>query len=86
MCELNKALYSLKQSLRQWYKLFKKYLIKLGFYLIFADQAVFKNNTLGIIILCYVNNLLVFVGDELRNIAYVSIMCRKLIVSLSVSL
>ena len=37
VCKLNKALYGLKQSLRQWYKLLEKYLIKLGFYLIFAD-------------------------------------------------
>ena len=31
-----------------------------GFYFIFADQAVFKNNILGIIILCHIDNLLVF--------------------------
>ena len=49
--KLNKALYGLKQSLRQWYKYFKKYPTKLGYYPIFADQAVFKNNTLGIIII-----------------------------------
>ena len=60
VCKLNKALYGLKQSSRQWYKLLKKYLTKLGFYPIFADQAVFKNDTLGIIILCYVDDLLVF--------------------------
>ena len=54
MYKLNKALYGLKQLLRQWYKL------KLGFYPIFADQAVFKNDTLGIIILCHVDDLLVF--------------------------
>ena len=60
MYKLNKALYSLKQSLRQWYKHLEKYLIKLGFYPIFADQAVFKNNILGIIILCHVDDLLVF--------------------------
>ena len=60
VCKLNKALYGLKQSSRQWYKLLEKYLTKLGFYPIFADQAVFKNDTLGIIILCHVYDLLVF--------------------------
>ena len=60
VCKLNKALYGLKQSSRQWYKHLEKYLTKLGFYPIFADQAVFKNNTLGIIIICHVDNLLVF--------------------------
>ena len=58
--KLNKALYSLKQSSRQWYNHLANNLKKEGFYPIFADQAVFKNDTLGIIILCHVDNLLVF--------------------------
>ena len=58
--KLNKVLYGLKQLLRQWYKHLKKYLTKLGFYPIFVDQAVFKNNILGIIIICHVDDLLVF--------------------------
>jgi Reverse transcriptase (RNA-dependent DNA polymerase) len=60
VCKLNKALYGLKQSLRQWYKLIEKYFIKPGFYPIFIDQAVFKNDILGIIILCHIDDLLVF--------------------------
>ena len=58
--KLNKALYGLKQSSRQWYNHLANNLKKEGFYPIFADQAVFKNDTLGIIIVCYVDNLLVF--------------------------
>ena len=50
----------LKQSSRQWYNHLASNLKKEGFYPIFADQAVFKNDTLGIIILCHVDNLLVF--------------------------
>ena len=38
-----------------------------GFYPIFADQAVFKNDTLGIIILCHVDDLLVF-GPNITQI------------------
>jgi hypothetical protein len=60
MYKLNKTLYSLKQLSKQWYKYLTKYLTKLRFYPIFADQAVFKNDTLGIIIICHVDNLLVF--------------------------
>jgi len=33
---------------------------KEGFYPIFTDQAVFKNDTLGIIIIYHVDDLLVF--------------------------
>ena len=58
--KLNKALYGLKQLLRQQYNHLANNFKKEGFYPIFADQAVFKNNTLGIIILCHVDNLLVF--------------------------
>ena len=38
-----------------------------GFYPIFTNQAVFKNNTLGIIILCLVDDLLVF-GSNIEQI------------------
>ena len=58
--KLNKALYGLKQSLRIQYNYLANNLEKEGFYPIFADQAVFKNNTLGIIIIYYVDDLLVF--------------------------
>ena len=58
--KLNKALYGLKQSPRIWYNHLANNLAKEGFYPIFADQAVFKNDTLGIIIICYVDDLLVF--------------------------
>ena len=57
---MNKALYGLKQLLRQWYNHLANNLKKEGFYPIFADQAVFKNDTLGIIILCHVDDLLAF--------------------------
>ena len=58
--KLNKALYGLKQLLRQWYNHLANNLKKEGFYPIFTDQAVFKNNILGIIILYYIDDLLVF--------------------------
>ena len=58
--KLNKALYGLKQSSRQWYNHLANNLKKEGFYPIFVDQAVFKNDTLGIIILYHVDDLLVF--------------------------
>ena len=50
----------IKQLLRQWYNYLANNLKKAGFNPIFTDQAVFKNNILGIIILCHVDNLLVF--------------------------
>jgi hypothetical protein len=65
--KLNKALYGLKQSSRQWYNHLANNLKKEGFYPIFADQAVFKNDTLGIIILCHVDDLLVF-GPKIEQI------------------
>jgi len=42
---LNKALYGLKQLLIIWYNHLANNFEKEGFYLIFADQAVFKNDT-----------------------------------------
>ena len=64
---MNKALYGLKQSSRQWYNHLANNLKKEGFYPIFADQAVFKNDTLGIIIVCHVDDLLVF-GPKIDQI------------------
>ncbi len=58
--KLNKALYGLKQLPRIQYNHLANNLKKEGFYPIFADQAVFKNNTLDIIIIYHVDNLLVF--------------------------
>jgi len=58
--KLNKALYGLKQSLRQWYNHLANNLKKEGFYPIYADQAVFKNDILGIIIIYHIDDLLVF--------------------------
>lgn len=65
--KLNKALYGLKQSPRIWYNHLANNLKKEGFYPIFADQAVFKNDTLGIIIICHVDDLLVF-GPNIEQI------------------
>ena len=58
--KLNKALYGLKQLLRIQYNYLANNLKKEEFYAIFTDQAVFKNNILGIIIICYIDDLLVF--------------------------
>ena len=65
--KLNKALYGLKQLSRQQYNHLVNNLKKEGFYFIFADQAVFKNDILGIIILCHVDDLLVF-GPNIKQI------------------
>ena len=45
----------------------KKNLEKEGFYPIFADYIVFKNDILGIIIICHIDDLLVF-GLNIKQI------------------
>ena len=61
VCKLNKSLYDLKQSPRQWYKKFDKFMISHGYSRSFKDQCVyFKNCNDDIIyLLLYVDDMLI---------------------------
>ena len=62
--KLNKALYGLKQAPRLWYNYLDKALAKLGFIKCPHDEAVFIRPSIGIIIVAYVDDKLVFEKDD----------------------
>jgi len=64
---LCKALYSLKQALRLWYKHLLKILNKLGFVIFNYDKGAFINLTIQCIILYYVNDIIIS-GPKADNI------------------
>ena len=68
VCKLNKALYSLKQSPRIWYRYLLNYLIALGYRPLAEDYSVFLHPKLNIIIAVYVDDLLI-VGPNANAIA-----------------
>ncbi len=57
-CHLNKTLYELKQTSREWYATLKVYLIFIDYQRIEIDHSVFIQNN-DIIIVIYVNDLLI---------------------------
>lgn len=57
---LNKALYGLKQSGLLWYQTLRDNLIAIGLQPTVSDPCVFINRDLGIIVIIYVDDLLVF--------------------------
>ena len=64
--KLQKALYGLKQSPRLQYQFLKTVLNKRSFTVILYDKGIFINKTLGLILICYVNNILL-TGPNSRN-------------------
>ena len=64
VCLLNKTLYELKQSARQFYLFLANLLKELNFNSITADQFVFYNSDSNIIITAHINDLLVFAADK----------------------
>lgn len=61
VCHLHKAIYGLKQSLRQWYNTFTSYLLSIGFTHSNADPSflTFRNNDIQIYLLIYVDDILI---------------------------
>jgi hypothetical protein len=57
LAKLRKALYGLRRSPRLWYKELSRFLAKIGFEAIEADQCVFINNN-GTIIMAYVDDII----------------------------
>ena len=68
VCKLKKALYSLKQTLRLWYKHLSTILYNLGYVKFNYNDGTFINTRLQSIILCYVDNILI-TGDNIEQIA-----------------
>jgi len=58
VCQLNKALYELKQSSQVWYKMIYNFLLKNHFCWINTDHSVFVKNS-KMIVTVYVNDLLI---------------------------
>ncbi|AEO67535.1 uncharacterized protein THITE_2036203, partial [Thermothielavioides terrestris NRRL 8126] len=56
---LKKALYSLKQSLRLWYKYLSNILNKLSFKAILYNEGAFINYNYKMILLCYIDDLII---------------------------
>ncbi|KAL1198052.1 Retrovirus-related Pol polyprotein from transposon TNT 1-94 [Cardamine amara subsp. amara] len=62
VCRLNKSLYGLKQSPRQWYKRFDSYMMKLGYIRCPYDCCVYYNKLKGesyIYLILYVDDMLI---------------------------
>lgn len=57
---LNRALYGLKQSPREWYLTLKEWLETRGFCHIESDHSVFINSTTHLVVCVYVDDLLIF--------------------------
>ena len=55
---LQKALYGLKQSPRLWQLTLKAALKRLGYLPLLADQSVYRNSQIGLIIVTYVDDFL----------------------------
>jgi len=60
VCRLNKALYSLKQSARQWHNCLSLLLKDLGFTSIISDQSVFIKFNTKMIVTSHIDDLLIF--------------------------
>lgn len=61
MCaKLNKCIYRLKQSPREWYSRLSKHLIPLGFTIMTFDPCVLVNKDIPIFITIYVDDLILF--------------------------
>ena len=59
VCQLQKALYGLKQAPRVWYRTLAEFLLELGFQKCVYDEALFVNETTGIRVAVYVDDLLI---------------------------
>lgn len=68
VCKLNRALYSLKQSPRAWYKTLSQLLEETGFTHLNADHSVFVKNSTCIVV--YVDDLLT-IGPDKGDIAHI---------------
>jgi len=62
-----KALYNLKQSLREWQLKLKTFLGELGFKLLVSDFTVFYNPNNGIFIMTFVDDYLL-IGSNINEI------------------
>ena len=67
--KLNKALYSLKQVPRVWFKTLTDFLTLFGYAAIPEDPSVYRNKETGIYIAIYVDDLLLFGADKLAIVA-----------------
>ncbi len=62
MYKLKKALYELKQSFHLWYKIMHQFLDSLEYTWIYADNNMFKNDTLFVAV--YVDDILICKSDK----------------------
>jgi len=65
VCHLNKSLYQLKQSLKQWYKQFDSFMIKVRYNRCEYDSCVyFKQSEDPTYLLSYVDGMLIAVRNK----------------------
>ena len=70
MCLLQKSLYGLKQSLRQWYRRFDQFMISNGYHMSKYDSCIYReiiNSSGAVYILLYVDDILI-AGKHLSDI------------------
>lgn len=63
ICKLNKSLYGLKQSAKEWNETLGRHLEKIGLKALKADPCVYKNNTNTVYLAIYVDDGII-VGNE----------------------
>lgn len=67
-CHLQKSLYGLKQSAREWYSTLYSHLKSMGFHRLGKDNSVFRNDLTGAIIASYVDDLLLMTSSKVEMI------------------
>ena len=76
VCKLNKGLYGLKQSARNWYKKLRGFLESIGFVRLYSDHCIYFNADTGVIIAVWVDDLIIL-AKEMKEMDCVKEQLRK---------
>ena len=76
VCKLNKGLYGLKQSARNWYKKLHGFLESIRFVRLYSDHCIYFNAGTGVIIAVWVDDLIIL-AKEMKEMDYVKKQLKK---------